>query len=67
MHKPPERGGKCESGVARGMLGECKTEEGEDITPEMDIERQEGKREEEKFVHGIRNGKLLEDQRMKEI
>eukprot|EP00965_Chrysotila_dentata_P202816 6181337-Pleurochrysis_carterae.AAC.2 len=59
MHKPPEGGGKCESGVVRGMLGECKSENGEDSAPEMDIERQEGKREVEKFVHGIRNGEIV--------
>eukprot|EP00965_Chrysotila_dentata_P176502 5827985-Pleurochrysis_carterae.AAC.1 len=26
---------------------------------EMDIERQEGKREVEKFVHGLRNGEIV--------
>eukprot|EP00965_Chrysotila_dentata_P103780 3426464-Pleurochrysis_carterae.AAC.1 len=30
MHKPPEEGGKCESGVARGMVGACKAEKVED-------------------------------------
>eukprot|EP00965_Chrysotila_dentata_P241573 6204362-Pleurochrysis_carterae.AAC.1 len=58
MHKPPEGGDKCESGVARGVLNGCNTEEEEESDMEMDIERQEGEREIEKFVHGIRNGEI---------
>eukprot|EP00965_Chrysotila_dentata_P217284 6189899-Pleurochrysis_carterae.AAC.1 len=59
MHKPPEGGDRCESGVARGMLNAGKAEEEEDSDMGRDIERQEGKREVEKFVHGIRNGEIV--------
>eukprot|EP00965_Chrysotila_dentata_P114137 3773628-Pleurochrysis_carterae.AAC.1 len=45
MHKPPEGGDKCESGAARGVLKGCTGEEEEISDIEMDIERQEGKRE----------------------
>eukprot|EP00965_Chrysotila_dentata_P245281 6206462-Pleurochrysis_carterae.AAC.1 len=58
-YKPPEGGDKCERGVARGMLDECNTEEEEDSDIELDIERQEGKREVEKFAHGLRNGEIV--------
>eukprot|EP00965_Chrysotila_dentata_P190912 6174192-Pleurochrysis_carterae.AAC.1 len=44
-HKPPEGRDKCESGVARGLVDGCNTEEEEDSDTEMDIERQGGKRE----------------------
>eukprot|EP00965_Chrysotila_dentata_P161035 5317033-Pleurochrysis_carterae.AAC.1 len=59
MHKPPEGGDRCEIGVARGLVDECNAEEAEDSDTEMDIERQEGKREVEKFVHGLRNGEIV--------
>eukprot|EP00965_Chrysotila_dentata_P216007 6189120-Pleurochrysis_carterae.AAC.1 len=50
-HKPPVVGGdKCESGVTMGMLKVCMAEEEEDSDTERDIERQEGKREVEKFL-----------------
>eukprot|EP00965_Chrysotila_dentata_P188109 6172543-Pleurochrysis_carterae.AAC.2 len=58
-YKPPEGADKCESGVARGMLEGSNSEEEEDSDIEMDIERQEGKREVEKFVHGLRNGEIV--------
>eukprot|EP00965_Chrysotila_dentata_P024130 799685-Pleurochrysis_carterae.AAC.1 len=48
-YKPPEGGERCESGVARGLIDGCNTEKEEDSDIEMDIERQEGKREVEKF------------------
>eukprot|EP00965_Chrysotila_dentata_P177674 5869037-Pleurochrysis_carterae.AAC.1 len=48
-YKPPEGGDKCEKGVARGLIYEGEAEEEEDYDIEMDIERQEGKREVEKF------------------
>eukprot|EP00965_Chrysotila_dentata_P211722 6186607-Pleurochrysis_carterae.AAC.1 len=57
-HKPPEGGEKCKRGVARGLIDEGETEEEEDYDIEVDIERQEGKREVEKFVHGLRNGEI---------
>eukprot|EP00965_Chrysotila_dentata_P167543 5532829-Pleurochrysis_carterae.AAC.1 len=44
-YKPPEGGVKCESGVAGGLVDGCNAEEEEDSNIEMDIERQEGKRE----------------------
>eukprot|EP00965_Chrysotila_dentata_P072543 2396845-Pleurochrysis_carterae.AAC.1 len=44
-HKPPKGGDKCERGVARGLLDGGNTEGEEDSDIEMDIERQEGKRE----------------------
>eukprot|EP00965_Chrysotila_dentata_P202399 6181100-Pleurochrysis_carterae.AAC.2 len=47
--KPPEGGNKCESGLARGLVYGCNTEEKEDSDIEINIERQEGKREVEKF------------------
>eukprot|EP00965_Chrysotila_dentata_P193917 6176041-Pleurochrysis_carterae.AAC.2 len=40
--------------ISAGMTGEE-----EDIDREVDIEKQEGKREVEKFVHGIRNGEIV--------
>eukprot|EP00965_Chrysotila_dentata_P006187 202162-Pleurochrysis_carterae.AAC.1 len=56
-YKPPEGGDTCESGVARGLVDGNTEEEGvSDI--DLDIERQEGKREVEKFVHGLRNGEI---------
>eukprot|EP00965_Chrysotila_dentata_P083329 2748998-Pleurochrysis_carterae.AAC.1 len=58
-YKPPEGGHKCERGVARGLIDGCNTEEQEDSDIEMDIERQEGKREVEKFVHGLGNGEIV--------
>eukprot|EP00965_Chrysotila_dentata_P214484 6188209-Pleurochrysis_carterae.AAC.1 len=59
MHKPPEGNGKRGSGVATGMVGACKAEEEENSDMEMDIERQEGKREVGKLVHGIMNGEIV--------
>eukprot|EP00965_Chrysotila_dentata_P006586 215554-Pleurochrysis_carterae.AAC.1 len=41
------------------MLNGCNAEEEEESGMEMDIERQEGKREIKKFVHGIRNGEIV--------
>eukprot|EP00965_Chrysotila_dentata_P096487 3188379-Pleurochrysis_carterae.AAC.2 len=58
MHKPPEGGDKCEIGVARGMINASKAEKEGDSDTGMDIERQESRREVEKFVHGIRNGEI---------
>eukprot|EP00965_Chrysotila_dentata_P231106 6198158-Pleurochrysis_carterae.AAC.1 len=58
IYKPPEGGDKCEKGVAMGLIDEGETEEEEDYDVEMDIERQEGKREVEKLVHGLRNGEI---------
>eukprot|EP00965_Chrysotila_dentata_P022407 742152-Pleurochrysis_carterae.AAC.3 len=58
MHKPPEGRGKCEGRLARGMLKAGTTEEDESDW-EMEAERQAGKREVEKFVHGIRNGEIV--------
>eukprot|EP00965_Chrysotila_dentata_P177120 5850222-Pleurochrysis_carterae.AAC.1 len=52
-HKPPKGGDKCERGVVRGLIDGSNTEEEEDSDIEMDIEKQEGKREVEKFVHGL--------------
>eukprot|EP00965_Chrysotila_dentata_P188638 6172859-Pleurochrysis_carterae.AAC.1 len=57
-YKPPEGGNKCESGVARGLIDGCSTKEEEVSDIKMDIEKQEGKREVEKFVHGLRNGEI---------
>eukprot|EP00965_Chrysotila_dentata_P031292 1041842-Pleurochrysis_carterae.AAC.1 len=69
MHRPPEGGDTCESGVARGMIEGCGVEEKETSDFEIDIERQEGKREVEKFVHGLRNGEIVggpaEERRMR--
>eukprot|EP00965_Chrysotila_dentata_P022210 734629-Pleurochrysis_carterae.AAC.1 len=59
MHKSPEGVDECEGRLARGMLGAGTAEEEEESDREMYIERQEGKREVEKFVHGIRNGKVV--------
>eukprot|EP00965_Chrysotila_dentata_P105743 3493070-Pleurochrysis_carterae.AAC.1 len=56
---PPEGGGRCERGVAKGLIDGGNTEEEEYFDTEMDIERQEGKREVEKFVHGLRNGEIV--------
>eukprot|EP00965_Chrysotila_dentata_P171484 5659401-Pleurochrysis_carterae.AAC.1 len=58
-HKPPEEGDKCERYVARGLIDGGETEEEEEDDTELDIERQEGKREVEKFVHGLRNGEIV--------
>eukprot|EP00965_Chrysotila_dentata_P095678 3162672-Pleurochrysis_carterae.AAC.2 len=52
MHKAPEGGDRCEGEVARGMPSIGKAQSEEDLDEEMDIERQEGRREMEKFVHG---------------
>eukprot|EP00965_Chrysotila_dentata_P255062 6212087-Pleurochrysis_carterae.AAC.5 len=41
MHRPPEGGEKCESGVSRGMIEGCNAEDEEVSDTEMDIERQE--------------------------
>eukprot|EP00965_Chrysotila_dentata_P124710 4123030-Pleurochrysis_carterae.AAC.1 len=69
MHRPPGAGEMCESGVARGMIEACDVEEEEASDMEMDLERQEGKREVEKFEHGLRNGEIVggpaEERRMK--
>eukprot|EP00965_Chrysotila_dentata_P219108 6190937-Pleurochrysis_carterae.AAC.2 len=48
IHKPPEGGDQCKVEVARGMtsIGKVQSEEGSDI--QMEIERQEGRREMEK-------------------
>eukprot|EP00965_Chrysotila_dentata_P057141 1895951-Pleurochrysis_carterae.AAC.1 len=48
-HKPPIGGDKCERGVARGLIDGGNSDEEGDSDIEMDIERQEGKREVEKF------------------
>eukprot|EP00965_Chrysotila_dentata_P090029 2971467-Pleurochrysis_carterae.AAC.1 len=66
MHKPPEGEDKCESGIARGMVNGYNTEEEELADIEIDIERQEGIREVEKFVHGLRNGEIMGDRQGKE-
>eukprot|EP00965_Chrysotila_dentata_P055139 1830121-Pleurochrysis_carterae.AAC.1 len=58
-HKPPEGGDKCERGLARGLIDGGNMEEEADSDIEIDIERQEGKREVEKFVHGLRNGEII--------
>eukprot|EP00965_Chrysotila_dentata_P189256 6173221-Pleurochrysis_carterae.AAC.1 len=58
-HKPPQGGDKCERSVAKGLLDGGNTQEDEDSNREMDIERQEGKREVEKFVPGLRNGEIV--------
>eukprot|EP00965_Chrysotila_dentata_P184400 6087572-Pleurochrysis_carterae.AAC.1 len=47
------------STYGKGMIRVSKAEEGEESDTEMDIKRQEGKREVEKFVHGIRNGEIV--------
>eukprot|EP00965_Chrysotila_dentata_P061596 2039970-Pleurochrysis_carterae.AAC.1 len=65
LYKPPAGGDSCESGVAKGMLEGCNEEEAEESDLELDIERQEGKREVEKFVHGLRNGDIVGGQRRK--
>eukprot|EP00965_Chrysotila_dentata_P124537 4115814-Pleurochrysis_carterae.AAC.1 len=69
MHKPPEGGDTCKSRVARGMIEGCNAEDEEVSDLETDIERQEGKREVEKFVHGLRNGEIVggpaEERRMR--
>eukprot|EP00965_Chrysotila_dentata_P084459 2788829-Pleurochrysis_carterae.AAC.1 len=41
--------------ISTGMKGDE-----EDMEREVDIEKQEGKKEVEKFVHGIRNGEIVE-------
>eukprot|EP00965_Chrysotila_dentata_P261084 6214132-Pleurochrysis_carterae.AAC.4 len=58
MHKPLEGGDTCEGVVARGMISAGKADE-ESSDSEMGIERQEGRREVEKFVHGIRNEEVV--------
>eukprot|EP00965_Chrysotila_dentata_P067065 2219887-Pleurochrysis_carterae.AAC.1 len=65
-YKAPEGGDKCERGVARGLIDGGNTEEEEDSDVEMDIERQEGKIEVEKFVHELRNGEIVGGRRGKE-
>eukprot|EP00965_Chrysotila_dentata_P033382 1111080-Pleurochrysis_carterae.AAC.1 len=51
------------------MIEGCNVEEEEASDMETDIERQEGKREVEKFVHGLRNGEIVggpaEERRMR--
>eukprot|EP00965_Chrysotila_dentata_P129766 4289844-Pleurochrysis_carterae.AAC.1 len=60
MHKPPEGGGgECEGRIAKGMLKTGTVEEEEESDWGMEPERREGKREVEKFVHGIRNGEIV--------
>eukprot|EP00965_Chrysotila_dentata_P183783 6068281-Pleurochrysis_carterae.AAC.5 len=62
IHKAPEGGDKCESRIARGLVEGSNPEEEEESDMEIDIERQEGKegkREMEKFVHGLRNGEIV--------
>eukprot|EP00965_Chrysotila_dentata_P023785 787866-Pleurochrysis_carterae.AAC.1 len=59
MHKPPEGGGQCEGRIARGILKTGTAEEEDESDWEMEAERQAGKREVEKFVHGIRNGEIV--------
>eukprot|EP00965_Chrysotila_dentata_P251566 6210125-Pleurochrysis_carterae.AAC.7 len=51
-HKPPEGGDTCEKRVARRMIDGCNTDEAEDSEVEMDMERQEGKREVENSYTG---------------
>eukprot|EP00965_Chrysotila_dentata_P181347 5985635-Pleurochrysis_carterae.AAC.1 len=58
-HKAPEEGDKCESRIAKGLVEGNNAEEEEESDMEMDIERQEGKREVKKFVHGLRNGEIV--------
>eukprot|EP00965_Chrysotila_dentata_P113560 3752913-Pleurochrysis_carterae.AAC.1 len=69
MHKPPVGGDKCEGTIATGMLRTGTIEEKEASDREIDVERQKGKREVEKFVHGLRNaeiiGGLANERRMK--
>eukprot|EP00965_Chrysotila_dentata_P100681 3326828-Pleurochrysis_carterae.AAC.1 len=48
-YKSPEGGERCERGVARGVVDGNETDEEEEDSIELDIERQEGKREVEKF------------------
>eukprot|EP00965_Chrysotila_dentata_P044517 1480210-Pleurochrysis_carterae.AAC.2 len=45
LHKPPAGGDSCESGVAKGMLEGGDEEEAGEYDLELDIERQQGKRE----------------------
>eukprot|EP00965_Chrysotila_dentata_P047109 1563307-Pleurochrysis_carterae.AAC.1 len=56
MHKPPVGGDECEGIIATGMLS---IEEEEASDREIDVERQEGKREVEKCVHGLRNAQIV--------
>eukprot|EP00965_Chrysotila_dentata_P204267 6182232-Pleurochrysis_carterae.AAC.1 len=60
MHTSPEGGDKCEGEVAKGLLGRDGLQGEESSDGDMDVERQdEGRREMEKFVHGIRNGEVV--------
>eukprot|EP00965_Chrysotila_dentata_P187915 6172421-Pleurochrysis_carterae.AAC.1 len=59
LYKPPAGGNLCESGIAKGMLEGGEDEEAGESDLELDIERQEGKREVEKFVYGLRNGEIV--------
>eukprot|EP00965_Chrysotila_dentata_P008079 263641-Pleurochrysis_carterae.AAC.1 len=59
LHKPPKGGDRCEGGLARGMISTHQEEGEEDSDVEADVQRQAGRREIEKFVHGIRNGKIV--------
>eukprot|EP00965_Chrysotila_dentata_P205785 6183165-Pleurochrysis_carterae.AAC.1 len=53
-------GDKCDGAVARGMISAGKAEEEEESDyRQIDIERQEGRREVEKFVHGVRNAEIV--------
>eukprot|EP00965_Chrysotila_dentata_P237956 6202213-Pleurochrysis_carterae.AAC.1 len=58
-HKPPEGGNKYEIAIAREMVNGYIKEKEEVSDIERDIERQEGKRKVEKFVHGLRNGEIV--------
>eukprot|EP00965_Chrysotila_dentata_P225643 6194891-Pleurochrysis_carterae.AAC.2 len=60
IHNSPKGGYSCKSRTARGLIEGGNMEEYEEPDMEMDIERQEGKREVEQFVHGLRNGKIVE-------
>eukprot|EP00965_Chrysotila_dentata_P162229 5357135-Pleurochrysis_carterae.AAC.1 len=59
LHRPPAGGSSCESGIAKGMLEGDDDEEARESDLELDIERQEGKRELEKIVYGLRNGEIV--------
>eukprot|EP00965_Chrysotila_dentata_P190354 6173836-Pleurochrysis_carterae.AAC.1 len=59
MHKPPVGRDDCEGITEKGMLRQNTIEEEDESDREIDIERQEGKRDVEKFVHGIRNGEIV--------
>eukprot|EP00965_Chrysotila_dentata_P240922 6203994-Pleurochrysis_carterae.AAC.1 len=57
IYKPPEGGDKCESGIAKGVVNGYNAEEEEIFDIEIDIERQEGKREVEKLFTGSKTEK----------